>query len=184
MKSPVAKAKNDSMQKHRNAAPDHCQKKANRETLTADIDDLLGVCALQSDLLAAAQAKVILLAGCATGFRACGMIHQTYYNLIQDVPNPYNTAKPQQFDIVGVGISKHKTNTTGRVVYTGLTRHAMADKDALSAFGELLSLEAHFGHLRLLEQIKNGEKDWDRVKIWFQAMLTRVKQLKQKKLAI
>ncbi len=157
MKSPVAKSKNDSVQKHRNAA----KRRQTEELTEEDIHNLLRVCALQNKPLAAAQAKVIVRAVCATGFRACGMIHQTYYNLIRDVPNLYNTAKPQQLDIVGVGIKKHKTDTTGKVVFTGLTRHPMA------AFGELLALEVQLGHLRLLEQIKNREKDWDRVKILF-----------------
>ena len=95
------------------------------------------------------------------------MIHHTYYNLIRTVPNQYHTAHPQQLDILAIGTTKHKTYTTGKVVYTGLTRHAMAEKDAVAALGELLALEVHYGRLTLLEQIKHGEKNWGRVKILF-----------------
>ncbi len=49
------------------------------------------------------------------------------------------------------------------MIYTGLTRHAMADRDAL---GELLAFEVHHG-LRLLEQIRSAEKEWVKVKMLF-----------------
>jgi len=52
------------------------------------------------------------------------------------------------------------------VIYTGLTRHAMADRDALAALGELLAFEVHHG-LRLLEQIRSAEEEWVKVKMLF-----------------
>ena len=94
------------------------------------------------------------------------MIHQTWFNLIKDVPNQFNTSHPQQLDLLGIGINRHKTYSTGKVIYTGLTRHAMADRDALAALGELLAFEVHHG-LRLLEQIRSAEKEWVKVKILF-----------------
>jgi len=78
------------------------------------------------------------------------MNHQTWLNLIKDAPNQFNTSHPQQFDLIGIGINKYKTYNTGKVIYTGLTRHAMADRDALAALGELLAFEVHHG-LRLLK---------------------------------
>jgi len=84
--------------------------------------------------------------------------------LIKDAPNQFNTAHPQQLNLIGIGINKHKTYSTGKVIYTGLTRHAMADRDALAALGELLAFEAHHG-LRLLEQIRRAEKEWVKVKM-------------------
>ena len=78
MKSAVGRAKYDSKQQQLGAEPDLGRTKANRDVLTdADGDELLRVCAQNSDRLAAACCRVILLVGCATGFRACGMIHQT-----------------------------------------------------------------------------------------------------------
>ncbi len=167
MKSAVSRAKHDSKQQQLRAEPDLARTKANRDVLTdADSDELLRVCAQNSDRLAAARFRVILLVGCATGFRACGMIHQTWFNLIKDVPNQFNTSHPQQLDLLGIGINRHKTYSTGKVIYTGVTRHAMADRDALAALGELLAFEVHQG-LRLLEQIRSAEKEWVKVKILF-----------------
>jgi hypothetical protein len=91
------------------------------------------------------------------------MMHQTWFHLIKDVPNQFNTLHSQQLDLIGVGINKNKTYNTGKVIYTGLTRHAMADRDALAALGELLAFEVHHG-LRLLEQIGSAEKEWVKVK--------------------
>ncbi len=167
MKSAVGRARHDSKQQQLGAEPDLARTKANRDVLThADSDELSRVCAQNSDRLAAARFRVILLVGCATGFRACGMIHQTWFNLIKDVPNQFNTSHPQQLDLLGNGINRHKTYSTGKVIYTGLTRHAMADRDALAALGELLAFEVHHG-LRLLEQIRSAEKEWVKVKILF-----------------
>jgi hypothetical protein len=144
MKSAVGRARHDSKQQQLEAEPDLARTKANRDVLTdADSDELLRVCAQNSDRLAAARFRVILLVGCATGFRACGMIHQTWFNLIKDVPNQFNTAHPQQLDLIGIGINRHKTYSTGKVIYTGVTRHAMADRDAPAALGELLAFEVH-----------------------------------------
>ncbi len=105
----------------------------------------------------------------------------TFYNLIRTVPNQYNTAHPQQLDILGIGINKHKTYTTGKLIYTGLTRHAMAEKDAVAALGELLALEVHCSGLALLEQIRHGDRNWGRVKILFpgHADMSEAAQAKQ-----
>ena len=120
--------------------------------------------------------------GCATGFRACSIIHQTWFNLIKDVPNQFNTSHAQQLDLIGIGSNRHKTYSTGKVVYTGLTRHATADRDALAALGKLLAalgkllaFEVHHG-LRLLEQIRSVEKDWIKVKMPGCARVTKLKQ--------
>jgi len=165
MKSAVGRARHDSTQKQVSAEPNLAGTKANRDVLTdADSDKLLRVCAQNRDRLAAARFQVVHLVGCATGFRACGMIHQTWFNLIKDVPNQFNTSHPQQLDLIGIGINKHKTYSTGKVIYTGVTRHAMADRDALAALGELLAFEVHHG-LRLLEQIRSAEKEWVKVKM-------------------
>ncbi|DBA90927.1 TPA: hypothetical protein ACH3X1_016137 [Trebouxia sp. C0004] len=167
MKSAVGRARHDSKQQQLGAEPDLARTKANRDVLTnADSDELVRVCAQNSDRLAAARFRVILLVGCATGFRACGMIHQTWFNLIKDIPNQFNTSHPQQLDLLGIGINRHKTYSTGKVIYTGLTRHEMADRDALAALGELLAFEVHHS-LRLLEQIRSAEKEWVNVKNLF-----------------
>lgn len=135
----------DSVQQKLTADPDF-KRRGNQAVLTCDdIENYLTVCSQQGIRLAAMRAKVILLIGCATGFRACGMIHMTCYNLIKDAPDQYNTSRPQQLDILGVGLTKHKTNKTGKPVFTGLTRHAQADKDAFAALGELLVFEMHCG---------------------------------------
>jgi len=84
--------------------------------------------------------------------------------LIKDAPNQFNTSHPQQLDLIGIGINKYKTYNTGKVIYTGLTRDAMADRDALAALGELLVFEVHHG-LRLLEQIRSAEEEWVKVKM-------------------
>ncbi len=168
IKAVVARAKNDSAQQNCIAELDYSKSRADRAVLTdEDTENFLEVCSQQGDRLAAARAQVILLIGCATGFRACGMIHLTYYNMIRTEPNQYNTAHPQQLDILGVGTDRHKTLSTGKVVYTGLTRQAMAEKDAVAAIGELLALEVHSSCLALLEQMQHGEKTWGRVKILF-----------------
>ena len=90
IKAVVVRAKNDSIQQNRSAELDYSN-------------------------LGAARAQVILLVGCATGFRACGMIHLNYYNLIRTGPNQYNTAHPQQLDILGIGMNKHKIKSTERL---------------------------------------------------------------------
>lgn len=168
IKAVVVRAKNDSIQQNRSAEPDYSKTRADRAVLTnEDIKNFLETCAQQGDHLGAARAHVILLVGCATGFKACGMIHLTFYNLIRTGPNQYNTAHPHQLDILGIGINKHKIKPTGKVVYTGLTRHAMAEKDAMAALGELLALKVHCDCLTLLEQMRHGEKTWGRVKTLF-----------------
>ena len=167
MKSVVVSARHDSKQKQLSAEPDLAETKANRDVLTdADSFKLSRVCAQNRDRLAAARFRVVLLVGCATGFRACGMIHQTWFHLIKAAPNQFNTSHPQQLDLIGIGIIRHKTNNTGKVIYTGLTRHPMADRDALAALGELLAFEVHYG-LRLLEQIRSAEEEWVKVKMLF-----------------
>ena len=48
---------------------------------------------------------------------------------------------PRAFEILGVGIHKHKTNSTGKLEWTGITRHAKADQDAFAALADLLAHE-------------------------------------------
>ena len=183
MKSAVVRARDDSRQQELNAKPDLAKTKANRSVLTdEERDQLLKVCAQGSDRLAAARFQVILLVGCATGFRACGMIHQTWFNLIKDVPNQFNTSHPQQLDLIGIGINRHKTYNTGKVIYTGVTRHAMADRDAPAALGELLAVEVHHG-LRLLEQIRNAEEEWVKVQMLFPGYAGKSDEAKTKQIS-
>ena len=95
MKAVVARAKNDIAQQNRIAELDYSKSRADRAVLTdEDTENFFEVCLQQGDHLAAARAQVILLIGCATGFRACSMIHLTYYNMIRTEPNQYNTAHP------------------------------------------------------------------------------------------
>ena len=95
MKAVVARAKNDSAQENRIAELDYSKSRADRAVLTdEDTENFFEVCLQQGDHLAAARAQVILLIACATGFRACSMIHLTYYNMIRTEPNQYNTAHP------------------------------------------------------------------------------------------
>ncbi|DBA90684.1 TPA: hypothetical protein ACH3X1_003901 [Trebouxia sp. C0004] len=171
IKAVVARAKNDSAEQNRIAELVYSKSRADRAVLTnEDTNNFLELWSQQGDRLAAARAQVILLIGCATGFRACGMIHLTYYNMIRTEPNQYNTAHPQQLDILGVGTDRHKTLSTGKVVYTGLTRHALAEKDAVAAIGELLALEAHSSRLALLEQMQHGRRPGVESRVYFQAI--------------
>lgn len=45
------------------------------------------------------------------------------------------------FDILGIGISEHKMNRTGKMEWTGITSHARADEDAIPALADLLAHE-------------------------------------------
>ena len=167
MKSVMNRARHNSKQQQLEAEPDLGQTKANRDVLTdADCDELSRVCAQNSDRLAAARFWVILLVGCATGFRTCDMIHQTWFKLIKYAPSQFNTSHRQQLNLIGFGINRHQTCSTGKESYTGVTRHAMADRDALAALGELLAFEVCHG-LRLLEQIRSAEKVWVKAKMLF-----------------
>lgn len=48
---------------------------------------------------------------------------------------------PQAFDIWGIGINKDKTNLTGKIKWTGITRHVRADLDAFAALADLMAHE-------------------------------------------
>ena len=89
------------------------------------------------------------------------MIHQTWFNMIKDVPTQFNTSHPQQLDLLGIGINRHKIYSTGKVIYTGLTRHAMADRDALGALDE----SASWSEAARTDQERR--KEWVNVKILF-----------------
>jgi len=65
---------------------------------------------------------------------------------------------PQKFAILGIGIDKHKTNKTGRMDWTGITRHARADLDAFAALADLFAHEIAIQKSRLLEMIRTGDQ--------------------------
>ena len=125
IKAVVVGAKNDSIQQNRSAELDYSKTRADRAVLTdEDIKNFLEMCAQQGDHLGAARAQVILLIGCATGFRACSMIHLTSYNMIRTEPNQCNTAHPPQLDTLGIGTNRHKKERkfTPLDVITGASR--------------------------------------------------------------
>ncbi|KAL0022411.1 hypothetical protein WJX77_009340 [Trebouxia sp. C0004] len=98
IKAVVARAKNDSAEQNRIAELVYSKSRADRAVLTnEDTNNFLELWSQQGDRLAAARAQVILLIGCATGFRACG-----------------------------------------------LTRHALAEKDAVAAIGHQQSVQLHY----------------------------------------
>ena len=115
---------------------------------------------------------------CAIGFRACGTIHQTWFNFIKDVINQFNTLHPQQLDLIGIGINTQDIHRPSDIHRPH--RHAMADRDALAALGELLAFEVHHG-LRLLEHIRSAEKEWVNVKMLLPGYAGEREKLKQNK---
>lgn len=56
---------------------------------------------------------------------------------------------PHASDILGIGISKHKMNRTGKVEWTGVTRHARADLDTFAALADLLAHEMSIQSFKL-----------------------------------
>lgn len=48
---------------------------------------------------------------------------------------------PHAFGILGFGINKHKMNNTRKMEWTGITRHAKAEQDAVAALADLLAHE-------------------------------------------
>ncbi|KAL0022565.1 hypothetical protein WJX77_004451 [Trebouxia sp. C0004] len=77
-----------------------------------NVEELLRVCADTPDRLAATRAAALIKASLLTGFRNCGIIHMTWANLLYRQAD--QRIVPHAFDILGVGISKHKTNRTGK----------------------------------------------------------------------
>ena len=70
---------------------------------------------------------------------------------------------------------RHKTYNTGKltVMYAGVTGHAMADRDALAALGQLLAFEAHHG-LKLLQQIRSAKQSGSTSRCFSQAQMWRI----------
>jgi len=64
---------------------------------------------------------------------------------------------PRAFEILGVGIHKHKTNSTGKVEWTGITRHAKADQDAFAALADLLAHEIAIQTFRLINMLDSAD---------------------------
>ena len=57
---------------------------------------------------------------------------------------------PQAFDILGIGINKHKTNMTGKIEWTGITRHVRADFDPFFALANLMAHEIEVQNFRFI----------------------------------
>ncbi|KAL0022566.1 hypothetical protein WJX77_004451 [Trebouxia sp. C0004] len=92
---------------------DENRKQMDRSVISSDdLQELLRVCADTPDRLAATRAAALIKASLLTGFRNCGIIHMTWANLLYRQAD--QRIVPHAFDILGVGISKHKTNRTGK----------------------------------------------------------------------
>ena len=74
---------------------------------------------------------------------------------------------PQKFDILGIGVNKHRTNKTGKIEWTGITRHVRADLDALAALADLLAHEIGTQGFTLLDMIKTEDPRLWESKIFF-----------------
>ena len=66
---------------------------------------------------------------------------------------------PHAFDILGVGISEHKMNRTGKVEWTGITRHARADLDAFAALADLLAHEIALQNFEFIDMLQSNVAD-------------------------
>lgn len=73
---------------------------------------------------------------------------------------------PQKFDILGIGISKHKTNSTGEVEWTGITRHARADLEAFAALADLLAHEIAIQTLKFIDMLQSDVADASCDQLW------------------
>lgn len=87
------------------------------------------------------------------GFRNCGIIHMKWTNLLYKQAD--QRVLPQAFDILGIGINKHKTNTTGKTEWTGITRHARADLDAFAALADLIAHEIVMQGFRFVDMLQS-----------------------------
>ena len=64
---------------------------------------------------------------------------------------------PQAFDILGIGINKHKTNMTGKIEWTGITRHVRADCDPFFALANLMAHEIEVQNLRFIDMLQSTD---------------------------
>jgi len=58
---------------------------------------------------------------------------------------------------LGVGVNKHKTNNTGKIAWTGITRHVKADQDAFAALADLLAHEIAIQSFRLINMLESAD---------------------------
>ena len=92
---------------------------------------------------------------CCAGFRNCGIIHMTWTNLLYEEAD--QRVLPQAFDILGIGINKHKTNMTGKIEWTGITRHVRADCDPFFALANLMAHEIEVQNLRFIDMLQSTD---------------------------
>lgn len=64
---------------------------------------------------------------------------------------------PQAFDILGIGINKHKTNMTGKIEWTGITRHVRADCDPFFALANLMAHEIEVQNFRFIDMLQSTD---------------------------
>lgn len=86
------------------------------------------------------------------GFRNCGIINMTWTNLLYKDAD--QRVLPQAFEILGIGINKHKMNTTGKTEWTGITRHSRADLDAFANLADLLAHEVAIQGFKFVEMLQ------------------------------
>lgn len=85
--------------------------------------------------------------------RNCGIIHVIWPNLLYRQAD--QLIKPRAFDILGIGISKHKMNRTGKVEWTGITSHAKAELDALPAIADPLAHEIEIQGFKFIDMLQS-----------------------------
>lgn len=66
---------------------------------------------------------------------------------------------PHTFHILGIGISKHKTNRTGNLEWTGISRHAKAELDPCPAMIDLLAHEIQMNSFRFIDILQTDVTD-------------------------
>ena len=64
---------------------------------------------------------------------------------------------PQAFDILGIGINKHKMNMTGQTEWTGIARHARAEFDAFAYLAYLMAHEVRIQGFRFVEMLQSTD---------------------------
>ena len=64
---------------------------------------------------------------------------------------------PQAFEILGIGINKHKMNTTGKTEWTGITRDARAEFDASAFLAYLMAHEVRMQGFRFVEMLQSND---------------------------
>jgi len=90
-------------------------------------------------------------------------VHMTWTNLLYKQAD--QRVLPQTFDILAIGINKHKMNRSGRIEWTGITRHARADLDAFAALADLIAHEIAVQSFRFVDMLQSidvhGQQLWE-----------------------